>query len=170
VAEVHDTGTAQYGPIVMKTDAELEQAYPELRNGTSSSNVTNGTAHCAEAAKTRENAMSWMPAQEPILGDKRSCDALDLIIVPRVRDLGGGFSVHRALPQAKRQWLVRSAAGLLITVALVFALAQYGELFIALLAGGSDCATSRRGQPAISLHTAFSWPATRWPSLASRRR
>jgi hypothetical protein len=48
-----------------------------------------------------ENAMSWMPAQEPILGDKRTCDALDLIIVPRVRDLGSGFSVHRALPQVK---------------------------------------------------------------------
>ena len=47
--------------------------------------------------------MSWMPAQEPILGDKRTCDALDLIIVPRVRDLGSGFSVHRALPHAKRQ-------------------------------------------------------------------
>src|SRR5580704_1477340 len=47
--------------------------------------------------------MSWMPAQEPDLGDKRTCDALDLIIVPRVRDLGGGFSVHRALPHAKRQ-------------------------------------------------------------------
>jgi redox-sensitive bicupin YhaK (pirin superfamily) len=30
-------------------------------------------------------------------------DALDLIIVPRVRDLGGGFSVHRALPHARRQ-------------------------------------------------------------------
>jgi hypothetical protein len=60
------------------------------------------TVLCDEAAKT-ENAMSWMPAQEPILGDKRTCDALDLIIVPRVRDLGGGFSVHRALPHAKRQ-------------------------------------------------------------------
>jgi len=34
VAEVHNKGTAQYGPIVMKTDAELEQAYAELRNGT----------------------------------------------------------------------------------------------------------------------------------------
>jgi redox-sensitive bicupin YhaK (pirin superfamily) len=34
VAEVHDTGTAQYGPIVMKTDAELEQTYAKLRNGT----------------------------------------------------------------------------------------------------------------------------------------
>jgi hypothetical protein len=32
VAEVHDTGTAQYGPIVMNTDAE--QAYAELGNGT----------------------------------------------------------------------------------------------------------------------------------------
>ena len=60
------------------------------------------TVLCDEAAKT-ENAMSWMPAQEPILGDKRTCDALDLIIVPRVRDLGGGFSVHRALPHARRQ-------------------------------------------------------------------
>ena len=47
--------------------------------------------------------MSWMPAQDPVLGDKRSCDALDLIIVPRVRDLGGGFSVRRALPHANRQ-------------------------------------------------------------------
>jgi redox-sensitive bicupin YhaK (pirin superfamily) len=47
--------------------------------------------------------MSWMPAQDPILGDKQTCDALDLIIVPRVRDLGGGFSVHRALPHARRQ-------------------------------------------------------------------
>jgi redox-sensitive bicupin YhaK (pirin superfamily) len=49
--------------------------------------------------------MSWMPAQDPVLGDKRSCDALDLIIVPRVRDLGGGFSVHRALPHANRQMI-----------------------------------------------------------------
>jgi redox-sensitive bicupin YhaK (pirin superfamily) len=47
--------------------------------------------------------MSWMPAQDPVLGDKRSCDVLDLIIVPRVRDLGDGFSVRRALPHAKRQ-------------------------------------------------------------------
>ncbi|MGB7099664.1 MAG: pirin family protein, partial [Xanthobacteraceae bacterium] len=44
-----------------------------------------------------------MPDQDPILGDKKSCDALELIVVPRVRDLGGGFSVRRALPHAKRQ-------------------------------------------------------------------
>jgi redox-sensitive bicupin YhaK (pirin superfamily) len=47
--------------------------------------------------------MSWMPDKDPVLGDKRSCDALDLIIVPRVRDLGDGFSVRRALPHGRRQ-------------------------------------------------------------------
>ncbi len=47
--------------------------------------------------------MSWMPDKDPMLGDKKSCDALDLIIVPRMRDLGDGFSVRRALPHDKRQ-------------------------------------------------------------------
>jgi redox-sensitive bicupin YhaK (pirin superfamily) len=47
--------------------------------------------------------MSWMPATDPLLGDKRSCDALELVIIPRVRDLGDGFSVRRALPHGKRQ-------------------------------------------------------------------
>lgn len=47
--------------------------------------------------------MSWMPDKDPVLGDKKSCDALDLIIVPRTRDLGDGFSVRRALPHGKRQ-------------------------------------------------------------------
>ena len=46
--------------------------------------------------------MSWMPSDDPILGDKRSCDALELIIVPRARDLGS-FEVRRALPHGKRQ-------------------------------------------------------------------
>ena len=46
--------------------------------------------------------MSWMPDQDPVLGDKRSCDALDLVIVPRARDIGG-FEVRRALPHGKRQ-------------------------------------------------------------------
>jgi redox-sensitive bicupin YhaK (pirin superfamily) len=46
--------------------------------------------------------MSWQPATDPILGDKYSCDALELVIVPRVRDLGG-FQVRRALPHGKRQ-------------------------------------------------------------------
>jgi redox-sensitive bicupin YhaK (pirin superfamily) len=46
--------------------------------------------------------MSWTPSEDPILGDTQSCDALELIIVPRVRDLGS-FEVRRALPHGKRQ-------------------------------------------------------------------
>ncbi len=46
--------------------------------------------------------MSWMPSDDPMLGDAQSCDALELVVVPRARDLGG-FSVRRALPQIKRQ-------------------------------------------------------------------
>jgi len=46
--------------------------------------------------------MSWMPSDDPILGDAQSCDALELMVVPRMRDLGG-FAVRRALPQAARQ-------------------------------------------------------------------
>jgi redox-sensitive bicupin YhaK (pirin superfamily) len=47
--------------------------------------------------------MSWMPSNDPILGDAESFDALDLVIVPRTRDLGDGFAVRRALPHGKRQ-------------------------------------------------------------------
>jgi redox-sensitive bicupin YhaK (pirin superfamily) len=49
--------------------------------------------------------MSWMPGKDPVLGDKKSCDALELIIVPRVRDLGDGFMVRRALPHSQRQMI-----------------------------------------------------------------
>src|SRR5271170_3448163 len=47
--------------------------------------------------------MSWLPDKDPVLGDPKSCDALELVVVPRVRDLGDGFSVRRALPHGKRQ-------------------------------------------------------------------
>ena len=47
--------------------------------------------------------MSWLPDKDPVLVDKKSCGALELIIVPRVRDLGDGFVVRRALPHGKRQ-------------------------------------------------------------------
>ncbi|BEV45507.1 pirin family protein [Afipia carboxidovorans] len=47
--------------------------------------------------------MSWMPSNDPILGDPHTCDALELVIVPRTRDLGDGFAVRRALPHGKRQ-------------------------------------------------------------------
>jgi redox-sensitive bicupin YhaK (pirin superfamily) len=46
--------------------------------------------------------MSWHPSSDPVLGDKRSCDALELVIVPRARDIGG-FAVRRALPHGRRQ-------------------------------------------------------------------
>ncbi len=46
--------------------------------------------------------MSWLPDKDPVLGDKRSCDALELVVVPRASDIGG-FEVRRALPQAKRR-------------------------------------------------------------------
>ncbi|WP_420101818.1 pirin family protein [Bosea sp. (in: a-proteobacteria)] len=41
--------------------------------------------------------MSQLPAEDPILGDARSCDAIEKVIVPRSHDLGG-FQVRRALP------------------------------------------------------------------------
>src|ERR1700748_1234786 len=47
--------------------------------------------------------MSWLPSNDPVLGDPVSCDALELVIVPRTRDLGDGFEVRRALPHGKRQ-------------------------------------------------------------------
>lgn len=46
--------------------------------------------------------MSWQPSTDPVLGDPKSCNALDLVIVPRMRDIGD-FAVHRALPSANRQ-------------------------------------------------------------------
>ena len=46
--------------------------------------------------------MSVLPDLEPQPGDARSCDAIEQVIVPRARDLGG-FEVRRALPSAERQ-------------------------------------------------------------------
>jgi redox-sensitive bicupin YhaK (pirin superfamily) len=46
--------------------------------------------------------MSWQPCEDPKPGDARSCDAIEHVIVPRARDLGG-FEVRRALPAAGKQ-------------------------------------------------------------------
>jgi redox-sensitive bicupin YhaK (pirin superfamily) len=46
--------------------------------------------------------MSWQAADDPTPGDRFSCDAIETVIVPRARDLGG-FEVRRALPSARRQ-------------------------------------------------------------------
>lgn len=46
--------------------------------------------------------MSVLPADQPSSAATR-CPALDLVVVPRVRDIGDGFLVGRALPHGKRQ-------------------------------------------------------------------
>jgi redox-sensitive bicupin YhaK (pirin superfamily) len=46
--------------------------------------------------------MSELPHHDPIPGDAFSCDAIEHVIVPRARDIGG-FEVRRALPSAKKQ-------------------------------------------------------------------
>jgi hypothetical protein len=46
--------------------------------------------------------MSWQPTQEP-LAEASPCPGLETVIVPRVRDLGDGFLVRRALPAIERR-------------------------------------------------------------------
>ena len=46
--------------------------------------------------------MSWQPAVEPVSNIAPACKALEAVIVPRARDLGG-FEVRRVLPGAQRQ-------------------------------------------------------------------
>ncbi|MEL6915127.1 MAG: pirin family protein [Pseudomonadota bacterium] len=46
--------------------------------------------------------MSWNPALDPHCPTGTEVDAIDTVIVPRARDLGG-FEVRRALPAPKRQ-------------------------------------------------------------------
>jgi redox-sensitive bicupin YhaK (pirin superfamily) len=46
--------------------------------------------------------MSVLPDLDPVPGNSYSCDAIEQVIVPRARDLGG-FEVRRALPSASKQ-------------------------------------------------------------------
>ncbi|WP_210527754.1 pirin family protein [Rubellimicrobium arenae] len=46
--------------------------------------------------------MSWNPSLDPVLPEGAAIDAIETLIIPRARDLGG-FEVRRALPSAKRQ-------------------------------------------------------------------
>jgi redox-sensitive bicupin YhaK (pirin superfamily) len=46
--------------------------------------------------------MSWQATDDPHPGDKLACDAIETVVVPRARDLGG-FEVRRALPSPQRQ-------------------------------------------------------------------
>jgi hypothetical protein len=46
--------------------------------------------------------MSWQTAEEPEIRTPPACKALEAVIVPRARDLGG-FEVRRVLPSGQRQ-------------------------------------------------------------------
>ena len=46
--------------------------------------------------------MSWLPAEEPQAKTAPACRALETIVVPRPRDIGG-FEVRRVLPSAQRR-------------------------------------------------------------------
>ena len=46
--------------------------------------------------------MSWNPGMEPNCPDADEMDAIETVIVPRARDIGG-FEVRRALPAPRRQ-------------------------------------------------------------------
>ncbi len=46
--------------------------------------------------------MSWNPALDPHCPTGDDVDAIDTVIIPRARDLGG-FEVRRALPAPRRQ-------------------------------------------------------------------
>jgi redox-sensitive bicupin YhaK (pirin superfamily) len=46
--------------------------------------------------------MTWFPGKDPLPGDAASSDAIELVSVPRARDLGP-FAVRRALPHGRRQ-------------------------------------------------------------------
>ena len=47
--------------------------------------------------------MSTLQDIDPQSGDPASCDAVDMVIVPRAHDIGDGFFVRRALPAAGRR-------------------------------------------------------------------
>jgi redox-sensitive bicupin YhaK (pirin superfamily) len=50
----------------------------------------------------KDEIMSWNPALDPSIPKGDAVDAIETVIVPRARDLGG-FEVRRALPSVQRQ-------------------------------------------------------------------
>lgn len=46
--------------------------------------------------------MSFFPGNDPALGDASACDAVETLIIPNAKDIGG-FEVRRALPNARRR-------------------------------------------------------------------
>lgn len=60
------------------------------------------TASLRKADLGKEMHMSWNPAFTPGCPDEVAIDAIETLIIPRSRDIGG-FEVRRALPAPKRQ-------------------------------------------------------------------
>ena len=56
----------------------------------------------AASASPEEDRMSFFPGNDPLPGDAFACDAIELMVIPNARDIGG-FEVRRALPTAKRR-------------------------------------------------------------------
>ena len=46
--------------------------------------------------------MSFFPGNDPLPGDTFACDAIELMVIPNAKDIGG-FEVRRALPTARRR-------------------------------------------------------------------
>src|SRR4029453_17698543 len=46
--------------------------------------------------------MSFFPGNDPTPGDAFACDAIELMVIPNAKDIGG-FQIRRALPTAKRR-------------------------------------------------------------------
>src|SRR4051812_23158762 len=59
---------------------------------------------CSQIAPSpfKETHMSWLPAEEPQRTMAPTCRALETVVVPRPRDIGG-FEVRRVLPSAERR-------------------------------------------------------------------
>ena len=55
--------------------------------------------------------MSWNPALDPGWPDMAGPDAIETMIVPRARDIGG-FEVRRALPAPGAAWSGRSSSSI----------------------------------------------------------
>src|SRR5690606_6209649 len=52
--------------------------------------------------RRQEDPMSWQPCDDPEPGNAASCDAIEQVLIPRARDIGG-FEVRRALPALEKQ-------------------------------------------------------------------
>jgi redox-sensitive bicupin YhaK (pirin superfamily) len=52
-------------------------------------------------AESEEITMSFFPGKDPAAGDKYQCEAIKTVVVPRIADLGDGFTVRRALPSVQ---------------------------------------------------------------------